>query len=127
MIGISRDAAPAAPAHVVWRSSLTTELTRAAIVSGATQMAALTVGKRDTLLYLCGQTINAADPAVRAAIDDLTGFQATLKAALVAAEKRNANRLEALFASGAGTTASPSTATVEGALTYQDVLATMGW
>src|SRR5574340_1010308 len=78
-------AAPASPAYVVWRSSLTTELARAAIVSGATQMDALTVGKRETLLYLCGQTLNAADPAVRAAIDDLTGSQATLKAALVAA------------------------------------------
>ena len=120
-------AQPASPPYVVWRSSMPTELSRAAIVVGAAQLDGLTVGKRDSLLWLCSDTINPADANVRAAISDLTGSQNTLKSALEAAMRRNASRLERLFASGAGTTASPGVMTVEGGISYGDVLRVMGW
>lgn len=113
--------------YVIWRSQMTTEISRPAIVAAASQLDALTVGKRDSLLWLCSQTLDARDPNVRAAIVDLTGTQTTLKNALEAAMRRNANRLERLFSTGAGTTLSPGTAAVEGELTYGDVLQALNW
>jgi hypothetical protein len=65
--------------------------------------------------------LNPANPAVRAALDDFCGSQNTLKAALQAAEKRNATRAEKLFSTGTGSTASPATMSFEGQLTYQQV------
>lgn len=105
-------------AHVVWRTVLNPEMARAAIIEGATQLDALTVGKRDSLFWLCSGNLNPSVASVRAAIDDLCGSQATLKAALQAAQKRVANRAEKALSSGAGTTASPATLTFEGLLSY---------
>jgi hypothetical protein len=113
--------------YVIWRSQMTTEISRPAIVAGASQLDALTVGKRDSLLWLCAQTLDARNPNVRTAIADLTGTQTTLKNALEAALRRNANRLEKLFSTGTGTAVSPGTASVEGELTYGDVLQALNW
>lgn len=105
---------------VVWRTALTTQMSRAAIILGATQLDGLTVGKRDTLLWLCSETVNPSDANVRAAIDDLCGTQNTLKAALQAAQKRNATRAEQSLATGTGTSAIPGFLTCEGVLSYAD-------
>ena len=104
--------------HVVWRTVLSPEMARSAIIEGATQLDALTVGKRDSLLWLCSGNLNPSVPSVRAAIDDLCGTQNTLKAALQSAQKRFATRAEKALASGTGTTNSPATLTREGLLSY---------
>lgn len=109
--------------HVVWRSALTPELARAAIIAGATQLDALTVGKRDSLFWLCSGNLDVANAGVRAAIDDLCGTQATLKAALVAAQKRTAKRAEQILASGTGTTVSPAALGWEGTISGNDASA----
>ena len=111
----------ASPDFVVWQSSLTPERARAAIVSGAEQLDNLTVGKRDALLYLAAGTLDCRVAAVRSAIDNLCGTQNTLKAALVAAQKRLATRAEKILASGTGSDASPATTSFEGWLSASDV------
>lgn len=105
-------------AHVVWRTVLSPEMARSAIIEGATQLDALTVGKRDSLFWLCSGNLNPSVPSVRAAIDDLCGTQNMLKGALQAAQKRFATRAEKVLSSGTGTTASPATLTYEGLLSY---------
>lgn len=106
-----------ASSFIVWRSVMTTQQSRAAIILGATQMDGLTGGKRDSLLWLLSEDVSPADSHVRAAIDDLCGSQNTLKGALQAAQKRAATRLEQIFATGTGTTATPGLLGVEGAIT----------
>lgn len=96
------------PTYYVWRTALTPQLARSAIVQGASQLDALTVGKRDSLLWLVSDTLDPQDTSVRIAIDDLCGTQATLKAALQSALKRPATRAEKILASGGGTSAAPS-------------------
>lgn len=103
-------------AYIVWRTSLTPDQSRTAIVQGATQLDALATGKRDSLFWLLSESVRPTDAAVRAAIDDLCGTQATLKAALQAALRRTATRAEKLLATGTGTTGSPATLTYEGML-----------
>ncbi len=103
-------------AYIVWRTSLTPDQSRTAIVQGATQLDALTTGKRDSLFWLLSVSVRPTDAAVRAAIDDLCGTQATLKAALQAALRRTATRAEKLLATGTGTAGSPATLTYEGML-----------
>lgn len=109
-----------AQAFTVWRSVMTPEMSRSAIIAGATQLDALTVGKRDSLFYLTAGNLNVANASVRAAIDDLCGTQNTLKTALQDAEKRTATRAEKALSSGTGTAASPATMTFEGLLSYAD-------
>lgn len=112
---------PATPAFVVWQSQLTPEKSRQAIVAGSEQLDNLTVGKRDALLYLAGGTLDCRQANVRSAIDNLCGTQNTLKASLVAAQKRTASRVEQILATGTGSDASPAVTTFEGTISYQDV------
>lgn len=100
----------------VWRSSLTPDQARSAVVQGATQLDSLTAGKRDSLFWLLSESVNPSDAAVRSAIDDLCGSQATLKSALQAALKRTTTRAEKLLASGTGTISVPATLAYEGVL-----------
>ena len=93
----------------VWRPVLTPQQARAAIISAATQLDALTVGKRDSLFYLVSGDLNPSDAAVRTGIDDLCGSQNTLKTAMQSAMKRQANRAEKALSAGAGSEASPAT------------------
>lgn len=98
---------------IVWRSTLAPDVMREAIVGGASQLDNLTVGKRDALLYLVSADLrNTA--TLRATLDDLCGTQATLKASIVAAQKRTATKAESILATGTGTTATPATLTWEG-------------
>ena len=112
----------ASPAFTLWNSAMTPEVSRAAVVSGAVQLDNLTAGKRDALLYLVGGTLDCTKAAVRQAIDDLTGSQNTLKAAIVAAEKRPALRIEKILSTGTGSDASPATTNWDGSLGYTDIL-----
>ena len=105
---------------VAWRSKLTPELARAAIIKGATQLDGLTVGKRDSLFYLVSGDLDVSDAAVRAAIDDLCGTQNTLKGHLTAAQKRTATRAEKALANGTGTDASPANLGWEGWISGND-------
>ena len=118
---------PATPAWTVWRTSVTAVEWRAAIIGwgGAAQLDALTASKRDSLLWAVSDVLNPSVAAIRAALDDFCGSQNTLKAAIVAAEKRTATRGEKLFSTGTGSTASPATMGYEGTLTYQDVEAVL--
>ena len=106
----------AQPSFYAWRTSLTLDMSRSAIVQGATQLDALTAGKRDSLFWLLSEAVNPSDANVRAAIDDLCGTQATLKGALQAALKRTTTRAEKLLASGTGTISVPATLAYEGYL-----------
>lgn len=105
------------PTYYLWRSALTADTSRSAIVKGATQLDSLTAGKRDSLLWLLSESVSPADPDIRQAIDDLCGTQTTLKTALQAAQRRPATRAEkALILSGTGTYASPATLGWEGTI-----------
>ena len=112
---------PASPAFYVWRSDYSPEQMRAAIVNGITQLDALTASKRDSLLWLSQGVVNAGLTSSRAAFDDLTGSQNTLKASLLDGAKRAASRAEKVFATGTGTLAAPAVAGWNGSLSYQDV------
>lgn len=103
-------------ATVVWRTSLSMQQFRAAIINGVAQLDNLTVGKRDTLLWL-GNQLLPMDDSVRAAIDNLCGTQNTLKAALTTAQKRFASRAEKALATGTGSDASPAVLSWEGRIT----------
>ena len=105
---------------VVWRSKLTPDQARTAIIKGATQLDALTVGKRDSLFYLVSGDLDVSDAAVRAAIDDLCGSQNTLKGFLLAAQKRTATRAEKALANGTGTDAAPANLGWEGWISGND-------
>lgn len=107
--------------HIVWRSVLTPKQARAAIVQAATQLDALTVGKRDALLWLASGDLDVSNAAVRAAIDDLCGSQATLKSALQDAQRRACNRAEKALATGTGTSAVPALLGWEGNISINDV------
>lgn len=106
--------------YVIWNPTVTPEQWDAAMMAGITQMDGLTVGKRDTLFVVMSRTRDCRDASVRASIDDLTGTQNTLKAALQAACKRPATRAEQALSTGTGTTAAPGTAAWVGVLSYAD-------
>jgi hypothetical protein len=113
--------AAAVPAFTVWRNELTPEAARAAISGGdgLAQLDNLTAGKRDSLLWVFTGTTQPANAAQRDAITNLCGTQNTLKAAILAAQKRTASRIEKLFATGTGSDASPAVMAVEGPIGYE--------
>src|SRR5512139_1892871 len=108
--------APASPTFYVWRTSYSPEQIRAAMTVnlGTAQLDALTAGKRDSLLWFIGATINPSDTSVQATLDDFCGSQNTLKASLLNGAKRAATLVEKLLATGTGSLASAATLTYEG-------------
>jgi hypothetical protein len=108
---------------VVWRRVLTPDAARAAIAGGAglAQLDNLTAGKRDSLLWVFSGDTVPANAAQRSAIEDLCGTQNTLKAAILAAQKRAATNAEAVFATGTGTSQSPGTLGWEGSVSFYDI------
>lgn len=110
-------------AFVVWRSLLTPEQARKAISGGdgLAQLDNLTAGKRDSLLWALSGDTHPTNTAQRTAIEGLCGTQNTLKAAILAAQKRFATRAEAIYATGTGTNAVPGTLGWEGQLSANDV------
>lgn len=114
---------PASPAWYVWRTQYTPDQIRTAITNGITQLDALTASKRDSLLWWAEGSHDMNRAEVRAAINDLTGSQNTLKAALNDGGKRTATVAEKVLSTGTGSFAAPATAGWEGTLSYNDVQA----
>lgn len=112
--------AEAAPTFYGWRKAYTSELIVAAIDVGITQVDSLTASKRDTLLWWAGRDHDATLAATRTAIDDLTGSQNTLKAAVLDGGKRALTRAEKLLSTGTGSLASPATTALGGPITGED-------
>lgn len=112
----------ASPAFIVWRSDVSTEEIRAVLVWG--EYDALSVSRQNAFQFLCSNHIvNAALPNVRQGIQSIFAGaqQAGNRAALTAAAKRAASRVEKLLATGTGSDADPATMTFEGAITFGDV------
>jgi hypothetical protein len=118
--------APAAPAYIVWRSSVT----RQKILQNGfdwTRLDNLSVGKARVWndIFVDGY-INPSKPNVRTGIESVwVGTQADLnvRAAVYVHCKRNANRVEKLFATGTGSDAVPGLMAFEGEITTSDVSA----
>lgn len=118
--------APAAPAYIVWRSSVT----RQEILQNGfdwTRLDNLSVGKARVWndIFVDGY-INPSKPNVRTGIESVwVGTQADLnvRAAVYVHCKRNANRVEKLFATGTGSDAVPGLMAFEGGITTSDVSA----
>lgn len=76
-------------------------------------------------------TVNPSLPNVRQGIADIfSGANNNAPAQrthLLAMARRKANKLERLFATGTGSTASPGTVTIEGSIGYYEVYDAMGW
>jgi hypothetical protein len=113
--------AEASPAFYVWDSNYTSDKLRRAINNGITQLDALTASKRDSLLWWAGGTHDMGQSAARAAADDLTGSQNTLKAAVLDGAKLKARVVEKVLATGTGSFASPAVAGFTGALSLTDI------
>lgn len=116
------------PACVVWRTSVPASDYREAIVW--TEVDGLNAGDARTFEWLTEglrAPLDASKANVRQGIADAWAANTGTRANLLVVAKRNANRLEKLFAAGACTTGNPATMVVEGRLSYQDVLQAMGW
>ncbi len=116
----------ATPAFVVWRSSVTQD----EIMQNGfdwVRVDNLSVGKARIWEWLFDNQSATCSPSkinVRAGIDECwkgTAADLAVRAAVYVHCKRNANVLEKLFATGAGTAASPATMVVEGGVSYQQV------
>jgi hypothetical protein len=121
--------ANASPVFVVWRSAVPqTEI----MLNGFdwTRVDNLSVGKARIWQWLFDnpeKTINPSKTNIRAGIDATwTGTQADLdvRAAVYVHCKRDATRLEKLFATGTGSTAVPATLAegIEGAIGFSDLV-----
>ena len=114
-----------ATTFVVWRTQVGKDELRQAVLQGASDLDNLSQGKRDALLWVCGDVINPAYAGVHQALGDLTiksgGAGSTLlRTPLDAVIRRAATRLEKALATGTGTTATPGFLTVEGLASYAD-------
>jgi hypothetical protein len=120
------------PVFIVWRTSVQLD----EIMQNGfdwTRVNNLSVGNARIWEWLFdneARTINPSRPNVRAGIDETwkgTAADLAVRAAVYVHCKRQANRLEKLFATGTGSDASPGTMVVEGSLNYNDVALAMGW
>lgn len=120
--------APADPAYIVWRTSVTQD----EIMQNGfdwVQVDNLSVGKARIWEWLFdnGSTsINPSKANVRAGIDEVwkgTAAMLAVRAAIYVHCKRAANRVERLFATGTGSDAVPGTLVFEGTLSTSDISA----
>jgi hypothetical protein len=114
---------PAAPAYTVWKTDLNTDDINNAV--DWTEVTALTTNPLLAFQALKTQSrIDGSRASIRNAFNQI--FKAASapnsNAGLLAAAKRPATRFEKLFATGTGSTASPGTMAVEGALDRQTVV-----
>jgi hypothetical protein len=114
---------PAAPAFIVWKTNVPRNEVGKAFVASA--LAAITAGNNDKLANFAAwnESVNPSRADQRQFFDDVFSVAAgaTTRAALLALWKRSANSVEKLFATGAGSDASPATMTFEGSVSYQQV------
>jgi hypothetical protein len=115
----------AAPAYVVWRTSLTRdEVLRNGL--DFTQVDNLTVGQAriwDWLFDNSAKSMNPSNVGERDAVTEAwkgTAAKVAVATYVFTRCKRNANEAERMLASGAGTTGTPSTMTFEGLVSEQD-------
>lgn len=124
-------ALPASPDFWVSRTRVTqAEIVGSTSLDGTTWSWPVFIGRsqgeRDGWREMFADTgyINMALPNIVQGLQDIfSGVSgAAQRTHLLAVRRRLANRAEKLFSSGTGSTASPATMTVEGTLTYQDIL-----
>jgi hypothetical protein len=122
----------ASPDFIVWRSSVSQD----EIMQNGfdwVRVDNLSVGKARIWEWLFSNQTRSMNPSkvnVRAGIDETwkgTAADLAVRAAVYAHCTRAATRAEKLFASGTGTVASPATMTQDGALSYNEVQAALGW
>jgi len=111
------------PLYVVWKTSVTTVEMHAAYVWAELDNLTQTKFNQLNLLLSTGE-INPSAANVRQGLNDIfTGPQLlNTRTALVTLSKRQATRIEKLFAVGDGTVASPSTMAVEGPIGYPEFI-----
>lgn len=127
---------PASPDFWVWRTRVSKdELVQTTSVDGTTfnwtgaGFITRAVGERDAWreLFSLDGICNPSLASVRQAFADIfSGATAPAPANrthLLAVGRRKALRIEKLFATGTGSTASPATMVIEGTISYQDVQA----
>lgn len=112
--------------YIVWRTSVgKDEITQNGF--DWTRLDNLSIGKArvwDGLFDNLNRAMNPSKPNVRAGIDTVwagTAADLAVRAQVYVHCKRQATRIEQMFASGLGTAVSPSTMVVEGALSEFDV------
>lgn len=116
---------PAAPAFTVWRTNVT--INEVGKKFSGTELAGLTTGNQSRLQtlaqYLAGG-VNPSLPDNRLFFDDVFSGAGgtTTRANLLALWKRLATRVEKLYATGAGSDATPATLVFEGSISYQEVV-----
>lgn len=119
----------AEPAFIVWKTDVSIDEIMRNGMDWA-RVDNLSVGKARIWDWL-GRlgVINAAKTNVRAGIDAAwvgTAADLAVRAAIYVHCKRSATVLEKLFATGAGSDASPATMVIEGAISYQTIDAVRG-
>jgi hypothetical protein len=113
----------ASPAFIVWRTDVPTKDVKKALVW--TEYVGRSAGERDAFaLMISNGIVNAADTNIRAGFNDIFSGPSGVntRAALVAIAKRSATRAEQLFATGTGSDAVPATMTVEGSISYTELI-----
>jgi hypothetical protein len=119
-------AQPTSPAVIVWKTSVVVDEIMRNGLDWA-RVDNLSVGKARVWDWMSRLgSFDASKPNIRAGIEATwvgTAADLAVRAMVYTHCKRTASRVEALFATGTGTTEAPATMTFEGALTYQDVLA----
>jgi hypothetical protein len=111
--------------NVVWKSNAS--ITDIGNNFNATELAGLSSLNSTRLQTIALYSPNGINPSLtdrRAFFDDVFSGAggATTRTQLLALWKRTANRLEKLFATGTGSSASPATLVVEGLLSFSDLI-----
>lgn len=110
----------AVPTFTVWKTEITRNEVGKTFVASA--LAAITAGNNDKLANFAAwnETVDPSRADQRAFFDDIFSVAAgaTTRAALLVLWKRQATRLEKLFAVGTGSDAVPATMTVQGSISY---------
>lgn len=122
----------AAGPFIVWRTNVDRDEIQQLAAFDWTLVDNLTVGKGRIWewMFMRGAAINPSMVNVRAGIAACWVGSAPLVAvqtAILNQCKRNASRVEKLFAVGTGSTASPATMAVEGPIDFNVVVGAMGW
>jgi len=124
------NAAAAGPNNVCWKTVVSNEEIGDAM-SGTeiAGLSALNMQRAQMLSNYSNGTQNPSRADRRAAFDAVFSGAggAITRAALAILWKRTMTRVEKLYATGTGSTASPATLVVEGSIDYHDVNLAMGW
>lgn len=101
---------PTDPAKYAWHFTRSRMDLRRAVLNttgSANQLDSLTGSKREALLWVIDDTLDCRLAPVRASIDDLTGTQNTLKAAILDSMKRLLTNIQDVFTTGVKSFANP--------------------